>query len=571
MQYCKIKKFTENDRAGKWWDLMEKKGDKKWVTMKHNGVLFPEEYKPLPRQVKILYDGRPVDLDATRTDNPFNITAEEGAVFMAKKLEQDQRLIAKNPKRKSVLDVTVFIKNFWSDWKKILGEGHVIKKFEKVDFSPLIDYISRTDIAKKADRKKMSKEEKTEEKSGKEEKKEIYGFAVVDGIRMPLANYTVQPPGLFIGHGKQPLRGHIKKRIQPKDITLNVSKANVPECYNNGKPCRWGDVVENRDVTWIANWKNPITDDLNYVWLDRKVSHWVCADDMEKFDKARDLGRHIEEVRAKYKKDLESKDSETRQLATAVYLLDKLAIRPGTEKDEAKESDTRGLTTLTCENITFEDGRKIKINFVGKSSIEFVRKFKVDPQVYNNLMESCDDKPGNSKLFPKVNSISLNGYLKKLLPDLTAKVFRTYKAGITLQNELDKAEVDSDSPVFRKKNAYDQANMQVAIALNHKNLTESPDKIEKIKAKIAEYEEKREKAKTDKQKEAVEKSISTQESKLSQAEGNIALSTSKVNYIDSRITVAWCKRVDMPIEKIYNKSQLKKFAWAMDVAPEWKF
>ena len=43
----------------------------------------------------------------------------------------------------------------------------------------------------------------------------------------------------------------------------------------------------------------------------------------------------------------------------------------------------------------------------------------------------------------------------------------------------------------------------------------------------------------------------------------VAVGTSKINYMDFRITVAWCKRVDMPLEKI-NKSLLQKFPWAME-------
>ncbi|CAA0396604.1 unnamed protein product [Arabidopsis thaliana] len=51
----------------------------------------------------------------------------------------------------------------------------------------------------------------------------------------------------------------------------------------------------------------------------------------------------------------------------------------------------------------------------------------------------------------------------------------------------------------------------------------------------------------------------------------VALGTSKINYMDPRITVAWCKRHEAPIEKIFNKSLLEKFAWAMDVEPHFTF
>lgn len=88
----------------------------------------------------------------------------------------------------------------------------------------------------------------------------------------------------------------------------------------------------------------------------------------------------------------------------------------------------------------------------------------------------------------------------------------------------------------------------------------------------------------------------------------IALGTSKLNYLDPRISVAWyenlpspplvslsgtavqkqyqiklylnakpfarfclsprCKKWGIPIEKIYNKTQREKFAWAIDMADE---
>lgn len=51
----------------------------------------------------------------------------------------------------------------------------------------------------------------------------------------------------------------------------------------------------------------------------------------------------------------------------------------------------------------------------------------------------------------------------------------------------------------------------------------------------------------------------------------VALGTSKINYLDPRITVAWCKRHEVPIEKIFNKSLITKFHWAMDIEPEFKF
>ena len=44
---------------------------------------------------------------------------------------------------------------------------------------------------------------------------------------------------------------------------------------------------------------------------------------------------------------------------------------------------------------------------------------------------------------------------------------------------------------------------------------------------------------------------------------SIALNTSKINYNDPRISVAWCKKFEVPIEKIFPSSVRKKFPWAV--------
>ena len=41
--------------------------------------------------------------------------------------------------------------------------------------------------------------------------------------------------------------------------------------------------------------------------------------------------------------------------------------------------------------------------------------------------------------------------------------------------------------------------------------------------------------------------------------------------MDPRITAAWCKKVELPIERVVQKTLLDKFPWAMDVKSTWKF
>lgn len=52
---------------------------------------------------------------------------------------------------------------------------------------------------------------------------------------------------------------------------------------------------------------------------------------------------------------------------------------------------------------------------------------------------------------------------------------------------------------------------------------------------------------------------------------DVALGTSKINYMDPRITISWCKRTETPIEKVFPKTLRSKFAWAMDNEPVWNF
>ena len=51
----------------------------------------------------------------------------------------------------------------------------------------------------------------------------------------------------------------------------------------------------------------------------------------------------------------------------------------------------------------------------------------------------------------------------------------------------------------------------------------------------------------------------------------IALGTSKLNYMDPRITVGWCKTNEVPIDKIFTRSIRDKFPWAMYCKPDYNF
>ena len=55
-----------------------------------------------------------------------------------------------------------------------------------------------------------------------------------------------------------------------------------------------------------------------------------------------------------------------RQLATALYFIDNLALRVGGSKDTKEEADTVGVTSLRVEHLTFMEDNTIKLDFLGK-------------------------------------------------------------------------------------------------------------------------------------------------------------------------------------------------------------
>ena len=73
-----------------------------------------------------------------------------------------------------------------------------------------------------------------------------------------------------------------------------------------------------------------------------------------------------------------------RQRATAVYLIDKFALRAGNEKGD-EEADTVGCCSLKFEHVTLKPPNTVIFDFLGKDSIRFYDEVEVDMQVFKNL------------------------------------------------------------------------------------------------------------------------------------------------------------------------------------------
>ena len=236
-----------------------KGGGYKWSTLSHNGVLFPPDY--IRKFVPIIYNGEKIILDSH---------IEEILFLYAKYIGTDY---IKN---------STFNKNFWKDFKKIIGKNYFIKSLEECDFSLFLKHIQE----QKEKIKNMSKDEKDRLKKIQEDHEEKYKIAIIDGKEQKVGNYKIEPPGIFIGRGKNPNLGKIKKRITQSDVIINIGKNEPIPLLKTGE--KWKKIIHDRNVEWLATWKDTITGKCKYVWL-ASNSNFKSESDIKKFDLARKL------------------------------------------------------------------------------------------------------------------------------------------------------------------------------------------------------------------------------------------------------------------------------------------
>lgn len=440
----------EDEEEYRWWEDPSKgDGTKKWTTLEHSGVVFPPGYEPLPKNVKMRYDGVPVTIDPE---------AEEIAGFYGGMLHSTVNV--ENP---------TFNKNFFEDFKEVLDrtghgkekDGNKVKimKFEKCDFKPIYEYYD----AERQKKKTLSTAEKKTLKAEKDEIEAPFQYCLWDNRKQKVGNFRVEPPSLFRGRGEHPKTGRVKKRVAPEQITINIGKeATVPAPPEGHK---WKEIRHDNEGTWLAMWQENINGAYKYVMLAAN-SDIKGQSDHKKFEKARELKKHIDRIRKDYRRDLKAEMMADRQRATAVYLIDQFALRAGNEKGE-DEADTVGCCSLKFEHVTLRPPQTVIFDFLGKDSIRFYDEVEVDPQVFKNLkiFKKAPKKEGD-EIFDRLTTSALNKHLSNYMAGLTAKVFRTYNASFTMSNLLQ--DLHAEGTIPEKVKAYNDANRKVAILCNHK-------------------------------------------------------------------------------------------------------
>ena len=374
-----------------------------WTTLSHSGVNFPETYSPKSLSAKV--GGRLAAL------SPL---AEEMAYQLAKK------------KDTPYIHDPVFTENFMLDFSPLLPSWSRDAKFADIDFAAPFRIAEH----EKEQKETMGKDEKKRLAASRKERREAlrakYGKAILDGKEVDIANWMVEPPGLFMGRGQHPLRGRWKPRVGPEDVTLNLGEsAPIP-------PGKWGAVVHDHDSMWMAKWVDKLTGKEKYVWL-HESTPLQQSRNKAKYDKALKVGKNLEKIRNRILRDLESKEEKRRQVATVCYLIDTLGMRVGDEKDE-DEADTVGATTLRVEHIKIDE-KRIEFDFLGKDSVEWVKVIQdPEPILLRNLRRFAAKKKPSEEIFDIVTSSMVNRFLSGVVPGATAKVFRTYHASVVAEN-----------------------------------------------------------------------------------------------------------------------------------------
>ena len=549
----------------------------KWKTLQHNGILFPPLFESQGIKLKIKGENVPLDLNQ-----------EEMVYQWAKKKDtpyaQDK----------------VFQKNFTADFAKALPSKFKNISYEDLDFSNAYKLVDKEKDLKEM----MTKEEKkalaVKRKELREQLKEKFGKAIIDGNEVEVANYMAEPPGIFIGRGEHPIRGKWKPRVTAKDVTLNLGKeAKIPEGD-------WGKIVHDRESMWLAGWTDYLTQKRKYVWLSDSAG--IKQDrDKAKYEKAVNLSKDIEKIKDQIVKDMKNKDAKINKIATACYLIYRTSMRVGDEKDP-DEADTVGATTLRKEHINITPNA-IEFDFLGKDSVRWQETVPAeghDKQFHENLKKIIQNKKPKDEIFDGITSRHVNVYYSSIVKGLTAKVFRTYLATNVVKNYLKEHDNIKGKTANEKLYHAKLANLEAAIMCNHKrtipktfeeSLQKKRDTLKNIEKdkpwkKTEETLEKVKvkETKTDAQKKAKEKRTKTLNEQikkqklkhkerqeklklqinLSESTRDYNLGTSLRNYIDPRMFKAWTDEVGAEWEKLYTSALQKKFLWVQNEKLDWK-
>jgi hypothetical protein len=576
--------FFHNEKQFEWWNNITnaciKKGiDPIWNTYIHNGPEFGWITSPyVSKNAKIGYNGKMISI---------TVGEEEVLILYAKKLISESIKSNTGVYTKTAL----YRKNFWKDfWQKYATSN--LKK--QIPLSIDIEVLDWSDLIKKQNEfsennKLMRKDPAMKRKITitQQAHKNKYGFAQINGT-FEVIEGGGRLAGLRILDKKSKESsslGRIIPHVVPEDVILNLSKgAPIPVAPGNRK---WGNVINSKVRAYCWKFKTDILGGKNVY----PVGQFKQLGDICKYELARKMNMYIDDVRSFYVKYLTSSNIVVKQCATVTYLLETLGIRPGSEEQKIKEF-TFGCTTLEKRHISFPKDKfnTIILKFTGKSSVIYDKTTVVSEQVYKNLIEFTNGKSINVPIFNKVSSSIINDFIQLIDKKFSSKVFRTRLCSAKVVEELSKLSISKTDSTTTKKAAWINVNQTIAVMLNHQRtvnetkdneaMTKLNDTLKSANNNLISKKKKLKQMKKDKKsKEQIEKykitvlnaeiAVNKKNNNILAKKGTGAASTSLASYIDPRLVVAWCNKIDLDISNIYTTvSNLKKFKWAIDMTTE---
>lgn len=426
-----------------------------------------------------------------------------------------------------------------------------------IDFSQVKEYL----LQEQTKKQNMTKEEKKklaqERKAKRDELREIYGHAAVDGKEMEIANWTAEPSCLFAGRGDHPKRGKWKQGPSQSDIILNLSP-------DSPKPAgEWEEIVWEPDKMYVAKWEDKLSGKIKYVWFSDSAFLKQMRE-KEKFKKAEKLGNKIREIEEHVMKNIGSTEESKGKVATVCWLIINLNMRVGDEKDPG-EADTVGAITLRPEHIMI-DGEVLHFDFLGKDAVRWTKDVKAPPIVIENIRRysnSCKEY-----LFEGIDSGKIARFFSEKMEGLTAKVFRTWRCTKTVDEYLQRCKMRKEDPEHLKKFCAKMANLEAAKVANHKRKVpvNFDERLVEKEAKLKELDvDLKVKTEQGKKTDALLKRVkkSKLDIELTKETREYNLGTSLKSYIDPMTYVEWANNVGFDLEKFYPKTLRSKYTWAL--------
>ena len=531
-------------------------------SLKHNGIYVPSyDYKGLSVRIQdqtLKLSPKSEQMAIAWTRKKLSLASPPDKVYYFNFLEDFlETLRAENPHLKS-------LSSFKTEHMDKLEKGNdawlVDGKFKD---DPEVDFgeVNKSVVNEQQKKLSMSTEEKkklaAERKARREALRETYVYAFVDDKKLEIANWTAEPSCVFAGRGDHPRRGKWKQGPAEEDIILNLSP-------DSPRPSgKWKEVVWEPEKMYVAKWEDKLTGKMKYVWFSDSA-FLKQENEREKFKKAERLDKEIPKIESHIMKNLESKDQETRKIATVCWLVFRVNIRVGDEK-EPDEADTVGAITLRPEHVKIE-GNVLNFDFLGKDCVRWVKQVPAPMLIVQNLAEFS--RQSAEYLFEGINSRKISRFLSQKMDGLTAKVFRTWRCTQTVKSHLDKCHVKREDPDYLKQYCARMANLEAAKVANHKRKVPSSfeERLAKKETRLKELEmalkeKEKDGKKTDAYIKRVEKAKVDMVLMREMKEYN--LGTSLKSYIDPMAYVRWASRTDFQLDKFYPETLRKKFSWAL--------